>query len=93
MLTVHLVADYAVFLDQFSQPSVNQLRCIVIVGEKKAREHSRGSAKPPRIIGDCPKLDEAESGIAGNSPHAFALRELRFDRSDAGHFSFFRSMP
>jgi hypothetical protein len=50
-------ADYAGRL-KLIEPSVDQRWRVIVVGVKKAREHSRGRASPPLIVNDSPKLNE-----------------------------------
>lgn len=84
-LPVGQISHNTVFCLQFGQPFIDEIWGVVIVGKKKAREHSRISAKPPRIVGECPRLDKCEPGIARNAAHAFGLRKLRLDASNPGH--------
>jgi len=86
-LTVSRVPNYAAIGLKVGQPLVNQLRGIVIVGVKKAREHSRISAKPPGIVSNCPEKDETQTGFTAHIAHALAVRELRLDRTDTGHYA------
>ena len=53
-----LVTPDTASLLKLAQPSVHQLRGVVIEGEKKAREGSRGCAKPPGIIAMGPHKNE-----------------------------------
>src|SRR5262249_34391736 len=71
---------------QLGQPSANAFRGIVVVGEKKAREHSRISAKPPVIVGDSPHENESEASVPRYAPHAFGMGELGLDGPDSGHW-------
>jgi hypothetical protein len=52
-----------VFGFEFYQPSLNKARSVVVVGVQKAREHSRGRARPPGVVNYGPKLNKQEAGI------------------------------
>jgi hypothetical protein len=54
MRSFDFVSANAAPLFEFSQPPLDQARRVVIVWVKKAREHSRGRASPPLIVGYCP---------------------------------------
>ncbi|WP_130582328.1 hypothetical protein [Bradyrhizobium sp. Leo170] len=59
-----ILADMPALL-QFSQPVLNEISGIVVVWVEKAREHSRGRASPPRIVGDCLNLDVEQARVSG----------------------------
>lgn len=81
----NLIPHYAVLALEFAQPAVNELFRVVVVGEEKAREHSRIPAKPPGVVGNRPKLNECQPRIARDATHAFAVWELWLDTADARH--------
>lgn len=92
--TVVLIAQKTPFGLQFNQPTLNISPSglgapffAVVIGVKKAREHSRIPAKPPDIIRKRPNLNEQEPTIATHAAHAFRLRELWFDGPDSRHYS------
>lgn len=63
VLPLGLILNEAALTLEFSEPSGYKLRSVVVVGEKKTREHSRGRASPPRIIGDSPELYKTKPSI------------------------------
>ncbi|MEY9602418.1 hypothetical protein AB7M74_009035 [Bradyrhizobium japonicum] len=70
---------------KFGEPAVHEPRRIVIVWVEKAREHSRGRASPPFVIGEGPQLDEQQARIPGQLADGLRLRKLGLDRPDARH--------
>ena len=56
--SINLITADAAILLKLIEPPVDKLSRIIIIGVKKAREHSRGRARPPFIIGNCPELDK-----------------------------------
>lgn len=84
-LALGLVAHNAGFALEFAEPPINQRRGVVVIGEKKAREHSRIPAKSPLVVGKGPTLNESEASVARDPPHTFGLRKFRLDGSDARH--------
>lgn len=85
MGTAHLIPRYTALTLQLVQPPKNQLRGVVIEGEKKAREGSRGCAKPAGVVAMGPHQDERQSGVTADPAHAFGLRKFRFDSSNSCH--------
>jgi hypothetical protein len=79
------ISANTVFAFKFPKPSVDQLRSVVVVWIKKAREHSRGPASPPIIVENRPKLNEQQASIPREAADSFRLRKLRFDAADASH--------
>lgn len=75
----------AFFTLQLHQPLWNLSRSVVVVGEEKAREHSRIGASLSEIVGDRPEHDEQQARITRHAPHGFGLRKLRLDRPNARH--------
>ncbi|OIQ80993.1 hypothetical protein GALL_372540 [mine drainage metagenome] len=72
-VTVDLIAGDAILPLELVQPSANQARRIVVVGVKKAREHSRISAKPSFVVGQRPQQDEGEPRLATDAAHTLRL--------------------
>lgn len=80
-----LVTPDTASLLKLAQPSVHQLRGVVIEGEQKAREHSRGRAKPSEVVGLGPEENEGQPRIARYLAEGFGKGGFWFDGSDAGH--------
>jgi hypothetical protein len=80
---VRLISAYVVSVLKFLEPSVDKHGSVIIVWVKKAREHSRGRASPPLVVGNSPQHDEQEARIARKPADAFGLREFRLYGSDA----------
>lgn len=81
------IALDTVFALQLAKPALDKLLRVVVVREKKTREHSRISAKPPGVVCERPELNEGKAGISRNPPHAFAMRKFRLDGANARHLS------
>ncbi len=62
--SIDVITSYTPLFLQLSQPGLDKRRGIVVVRVKKAREESRGRAKPPSIVGNRPKLDEKKTSIS-----------------------------
>src|SRR5688572_17645352 len=83
----NLIAPDAIDALQFLQPPIHECRRIVVVWVEKAREESRGPAKPPLVVRDGPKHGEQQPRLTGHAAHALGLGKLRLDGSNARHCS------
>jgi hypothetical protein len=77
--SINIVANKTLLPLQFAEPLLDQLRSIIVVWIKKAREHSRGCASLSVIIDNRPELYEKQTSVSREIPDCFRLRKLRLN--------------